>query len=481
MPRVSGRQLATMIGSVEPGSAPRYIEIAEALRLFAVDGRLVAGTRLPSERELTEALGTSRTTVSSAYDRLRELGFLESRRGSGSVLCLPAGSGGTPPGLGAAFGSWQRDDSVIDLTYTASGRATQLLPWYAQAVEALPAHLVGDGCHPLGLPELRAAVAERYTARGLPTSSDQIVVTTGGLAGISAVVHAYVGAGDRVLLENPAYPGALRAVRQVGARLVGWPVEPRVDIVELTALLRQTAPRLAVLIPDFHNPTGRYLTRAERRDVAAALRAAGVIPLVDETLVELALDPSHEAAPPFAAFAPEACTVGSVSKSHWAGLQVGWVRAPRDQVARVLAARAALDLGAPVLEQVLVAAMARGGVHALDSVREDCRRQRDCLLEALRAQLPDWQVEVPGGGQSLWCRLPTESASALAENCAARGVLIAAGSAFAVDGVGLDRFVRLPFSLEPALLLRAVTVIAEEWNALRAARPARPRVRGIVA
>src|SRR5919201_1184092 len=71
--------------------------LADALRALVVDGRLSVRTRIPSERSLAPALGLSRGTVSRAYDRLREDGYLVSARGAGSWLTLPQGSGPAPP------------------------------------------------------------------------------------------------------------------------------------------------------------------------------------------------------------------------------------------------------------------------------------------------------------------------------------------------------------------------------------------------
>src|SRR6188472_1969614 len=87
--------------------------LADALRGLVIDGRLAARTRIPSERALAPALGVSRGTVSRAYDRLREDGYLVSARGAGSWLTLPAGAGPEPPP--STFGT----DRGLDLTTAA--------------------------------------------------------------------------------------------------------------------------------------------------------------------------------------------------------------------------------------------------------------------------------------------------------------------------------------------------------------------------
>ena len=136
---------------------------------------------------------------------------------------------------------------------------------------------------------LREAVAARFTARGVPTSADQILITNGALHGWDLLLRLLIGPGDRVLTELPTYPGALDAVRGNGGRVVpvpmaaggGWQVD------QLQATLRQTAPRLAYLTPDFHNPTGALIDERARRDVLRAARQTGTTVVVDESFVDL--------------------------------------------------------------------------------------------------------------------------------------------------------------------------------------------------
>ena len=127
----------------------------------------------------------------------------------------------------------------------------------------------------------------------------------------------------------------------------------------LDSALRQSAPRLAYLIPDFHNPTGALLGAGDRRQLGSALRRDRCIPLVDETLVELGLD-GQEMPPPFAAGNPDTITVGSASKAFWGGLRIGWIRAPRSLVRPLVESRASVDLGAAPVEQLVLAELLAG-------------------------------------------------------------------------------------------------------------------------
>src|SRR6185369_10038639 len=89
--KIGAPSLARLMGGwqADPTRGPAYRQIRQALRLLILDGRLPIGLRLPGERNLAEALDVSRTTVAAAYGELRDLGFLASRHGSGSVTRLP--------------------------------------------------------------------------------------------------------------------------------------------------------------------------------------------------------------------------------------------------------------------------------------------------------------------------------------------------------------------------------------------------------
>src|SRR5690349_23764015 len=117
------------------GRGPACKGLAEALRVVITDGRVPVGVRLPSERELTEALGVSRTTVTRAYAELREIGFLVSRQGSGSVASLPASRAFRGDHL--LFPGDAGEDE-IDLTCAAPAPGKGILGAYERAVAELP-------------------------------------------------------------------------------------------------------------------------------------------------------------------------------------------------------------------------------------------------------------------------------------------------------------------------------------------------------
>ncbi|MFD5746214.1 PLP-dependent aminotransferase family protein [Streptomyces sp. NPDC127033] len=480
--RISAARLASLLGQWHRGG-PRSggHDLADALATRVRDGRLPPGTRLPSERELAGALGVSRTMIGAALERLRDAGLVASRQGSGSWTAAPPGV--RHPGTGLPDGA-----ELIDLTRASPGAADGLLPAFEAAQRALREALHDETYDDLGIMPLRERLAARYTARGLPTAPSEIMITNGAHHGFALALRLLAGPGDRVLVEQPGYPHAFDAVTAARGHLVPVPVDPFAasgwDIDGIAATLRQTSPRLAYLMVDFHNPTGRRMAAEDRERLGAVLAATRTHTVVDESAVELDLGGADGgngapdrigygdgggsgdgcrtggAPPPLAAFAPRwTITVGSPAKTHWGGLRIGWIRASEELIGRLGAIRASLDLGSPLFEQLWLAGLLTDPVPCPGPRRRALRAQRDALAGAVRAECPDWSFRTPEGGVNLWCRLPEPIGSRLAGAARQHGVLLTPGARFGVQD-GLERWLRLPFAQPPDRLREAVRRIA---------------------
>ncbi|WP_432492483.1 PLP-dependent aminotransferase family protein [Kineococcus gypseus] len=452
------RSLAPLLDGWRTAGEPAFRSLAARVRLLAVDGRLASGSRLPAERELAAALGVSRTTVSAAYAQLRVSGHLESTRGSGSVVRLPPAPGGRG-----------RAPVVLDLTRAVLPCAPQVHAAAVRAAAELPARAAaGSGYDLVGLPELRELVAARYTARGLPTRADEVLVTPGAQAAIGLLARTLTSPGDRVLVESPTYPHALDALRAVGARPVAVPVRaPGArdaggwDEEALEGAFARTRPSLAHLMPSFHNPTGAVMPPGQRRAVVELARRYGTRLVVDETTAELAID-----GPAPGPFPADAVHVGSVAKTLWGGLRIGWVRADARTVRHLAQHRSPWELGTAVLDQLVVAHALPELDDVLATRREQLRAGRDALLGLLAAHLPGWGLPRVAGGFCAWVELGSESSSALVTAARRRGLHLTAGPRFGLDGA-FERFLRVPYGYGTGVLERAVPVLAEAWAEVR--------------
>ncbi|SNR46877.1 PLP-dependent aminotransferase family protein [Blastococcus mobilis] len=467
METTSARQLADLVGDLDGERPPRYAALAQRVRTLVADGRVPLGTRLPAERDLAAALTLSRATVTAAYARLREDGWATARQGSGTFAALPAG-----PHRGAWVPA-PVDDGTIDMAHAAPSAPSSVPAAFAAALAELPRHLPQHGYHPAGLPDLRARIAEGYGRRGLPTTPEQVLVTAGALHGVGTAFNTLLRRGQRLLVEQPTYPNALDVARALGLRVLPTaldPDEPEEWLSAAERALGTVRPAGAYLMPDFHNPTGRLLDTAGRERLARALRRAGTTAVVDETFAELWLDTPPP--PPLAAFGEGHVSVGSLSKTFWGGLRIGWVRADAETVRRLTAVAVRSTMAGPVVEQLAAGALLDGADAALGDHRRALRERREALVGELRSRLPAWRVHEPAGGMVLWCGLPSARSRALVTAAEAYGLRLAAGPLFGT-GHALDDRLRLPFTHPPEVLRDAVALLARaDADVERGSRPA---------
>jgi DNA-binding transcriptional MocR family regulator len=464
---IGGPQLARLLGEL-PAERPFYAVLARAIRGLILNGGLALRVRLPAERDLAAALGVSRTTVTAAYDALRAESFIQSRQGAGSWTALPRGRTSRMPQAGTAT-VYGVAEPEIDLGSAAPGAPELFDEAVADAVAHLPGHTSGPGYDPAGLGRLRETVAARYTARGLPTRPEQIMITAGAQHALNLLVEELMSPGDRVLVESPTYPHALDALRRRGARLIPVGVNAGWDVELIATSMRQTAVRFAYVNADFHNPTGRLMDDERRAALVAAVKRVGGYLVVDETFAELALDGGAMPRPP-AAYDTDGrvISIGSAAKVFWGGLRIGWIRTTPPMARRLATLRESLDLASPVLEQLIVTEL----LLRVDEVRAErvalLREGRRALVAALGETLPDWEFALPRGGMSLWARLPAPASTALAGAAARLGVRIVPGPLFGVDGL-LEDYVRLPYVQPADVLGEAVERLARAYHSVETA------------
>ncbi|MGK5697887.1 PLP-dependent aminotransferase family protein [Streptomyces sp. URMC 128] len=262
-----------------------------------------------------------------------------------------------------------------------------------------------------GEPTLRAALAERTTARGLPTAADDLLVTTGSQQALSLLATALLEPGDTVLVENPCYLAALQAFGFAGARVVPVPGDERgVDPEALEELVVRERPKLLYTVPTFQNPTGRTLPAERRAAVAAVAARRGLWIVEDDPYGELRYDGERV---PWIASHPGAedrtVLLGSFSKVMAPGLRLGWLRAPGELRRACAVAKQAADLHTPTVNQLAAARYLAD--HDLDAhvtrVAGVYRERRDAMLAALPGALPEGSIwNRPEGGMFLWARLP---------------------------------------------------------------------------
>ncbi|MGI8864596.1 MAG: PLP-dependent aminotransferase family protein [Solirubrobacteraceae bacterium] len=318
-------------------------------------------------------------------------------------------------------------EAPIDLALSAVSLDEEELEEVTVSLRAAARLVPAHGYAPLGIAALRSIIAERYSTNGIPTRPDEILITTGGQSALSLIAATLLRSNDRVITEAPTYPAAIEVFVRVGARVEGverdhaGPIVSRVEQV-----LARGSARLIYVIPTSHNPTGAIMSESRRLALLRTARENRATVVEDAVLEDLALE--RRPPPSLAALEPDrVITVGSLSKTVWGGLRVGWIRAPGETILRLGRVRASLDLGSPVLEQAAALKIFEHYDDLLVLRRALVRERLAVLCQGLRAQLPDWSFSEPNGGLSVWAELPRGSADDLAQLALRRGVAIAAG------------------------------------------------------
>ncbi|WP_028648775.1 PLP-dependent aminotransferase family protein [Nocardiopsis sp. CNT312] len=473
--------LVDHLGAWTVGDGPLYRRLATGLRGLVGQGTLTAGERLPSERALATALRVSRTTVVAAYDALRSDGVLDSRRGSGTRVSASVGpvrSDGWVPGSHAnpMYQNLLRDTPKV---ISVACLRTPALEAVAEAVREvvhhdLPALMADDTYHPRGLPVLREAVADHYTSRGLPTTPDQIVVTTGAHQAVVLVSQLYLREGSPVVTEDPGFAGCLDLMRDRGACFHPVSLDGQgIDANGVRRAVAEHAPHLIYTMPSYHNPTGVLMSAARRRELGE-LSARYGIPILEDNAYTGMRAPDEP--PPIAAHAPreaEVITVDSLSKVGWAGIRLGWLRAPTEIAMRLSRRKVLADLGSPLLDQAVAVRLLRG-YDALAARRsEQLTEALDRTERLLRASVPSWEWERPAGGGALWIRMPGADAREFAQVALSHGVEIMAGPVMTSSGgERFAEYIRLPFAYDEQTLEELVRRLSRAWRELDRHGPA---------
>jgi 2-aminoadipate transaminase len=405
--------------------APLYRQLYETIRSSIESGDLQLGARLPATRELAGQLGLNRATVSAAYDLLESEGLIRGHVGRGSFVSA-------------------RVPSEPAVTFAASRPATDLFPMddfrqtcreVIDGPEALAILQLGA---PNGYAPMREYLLETARQTGDAGPQDDILITSGCQQALDLLRRVLVNPADSVAVEDPVYAGLRSTFQQDGIRLHGIPIETGgMDVEKLARTLHSERPRLAVLTPDFQNPTGTSLEEVSREDVLSAVKSSGTTLIENDIYGELRYHGPRMRT--IKSFDPQAGTIllRSFSKIAFPGLRVGWMIGPREIVRRLAEAKRLCDLHTDQLSQAVMLRFAQTGrlaAHVERMLAAGAERLR-AAVGACEARLPQGsQFTRPAGGMHLWVRLPggIDTLETLAKAQRA-GVSYSPGSYFAVN------------------------------------------------
>jgi 2-aminoadipate transaminase len=319
-----------------------------------------------------------------------------------------------------------------------------------------------------GYPRLVEHIAAKHSVE--PAG---VIATNGSMQADAFLFQRLVQPGDLVVVEAPTYDRTLLALRELGAELLAIPLED--DGLDVTALEHAldggARPKLAHVIPNFHNPGGCTLSLDKRRRLLALAQEHGFTVFEDDPYVDIRF--AGDPLPTMLSLddADSVVYASSYSKTVCPGIRVGYLVGPEELIAGIRRTATNTYISPSMVAQAIVAEFCASGAldRSIDTVKSALRERRDTLCAALQRELPDASFVPPEGGYFLWVDLPEGSDSAALESAAKEnGVVIIKGADFLIEG-GATSF-RIAYSgVTPAEIEEAVSRLAKAYRELPAA------------
>jgi 2-aminoadipate transaminase len=324
--------------------------------------------------------------------------------------------------------------------------------------------IVQDGRHVLpygpsqGLPALRELVAERLSRRGINTTPENVVITTGSLQGLHLIGRITLDPGDTIVTEAPTFMGALTAWEQQQPSYLTVPVDEHgmvVDVLEQALEASPVRPKFVYLLPTFQNPSGVSLTPSRRHRLLDLAREHDLLIIEDDPYGEFWFDEGAERVPPLRSLPgaeDHVVYLGTFSKILAPGIRLAYAVVRPELVSALTRAKRGVDFHTDTLLQQAVVHLVRDGDFDLEAHIAAGRRlykeRRDAMLDALEATFPsDTRWTQPGGGFFMWIDLPDGvSGDAVAAAAMAEGVAVFPGSIFYPNRDGGSNGLRLSYS-----------------------------------
>jgi len=279
-----------------------------------------------------------------------------------------------------------------------------------------------------GYAPLKAQIAKRYSERGFPTQSENILITSGSQQGLDIICRYHRGAS--VCVEAPSYLGALNVftLNNMNEYTVALD-EDGIDLETFKHTIQKS--KLAYLIPDFQNPSGRCYDDAHRKEVANILQVNDALLIEDAPYSELYFDQAHESISQL--LPSQSYHLGSFSKVLAPALRIGWIRADTKLLEPLIAYKEAMDLHTSSITQCMVSSYLEKTedfeAH-LEGLRAAYQSKMLHFAKLLDKHLPSFTYTPPKGGMFIYGKLSGVDTTALVRRCLEHGVVFVPGSEF---------------------------------------------------
>lgn len=299
-----------------------YLSLAQAIIREIESGKLAAGERLPTHRELSESLGLSLGTVTRALGVVSQQGLIEARPRRGTFV---VGLGTRRAGdTGGKPKNYQRFVDLGTNTHVPAQFTERLAETFsALAADKKTLHEVDHYLPTGGLLRHRQAAAAWLSDEEFPVAPEQVLICDGTQNALAAVLLAFSHPGDTVLTEELTYPGMHLLARVLGLELVGLPVDQDGLTVDgLRHALSGSTAKFLFCTPTLQTPTCSIMPPERRWAIADIAKESGVLIIEDAVYADIMPD---RPAPIAAWSRQQSVLITSLSKTVAQGLRVGFM------------------------------------------------------------------------------------------------------------------------------------------------------------
>ena len=454
-----------MFDVVRKSAIPLADQLVARVSELIESGRLPAGSRLPSVRQLARRVGVSVYTVTSAFERLAGKGLIDPRAGAGYFVApsrspllssrielAPIAS--SDPVLGFARHAIEQDNIAVP-----AGSGFLPASWLAEAVpssilsKAARTGVLTESASIQGDPGLRALLAERIRMAGLPVAARNILITFGASHAFDLIARTLLKPNDSVLVDDPGYFVLHAQLRAHGAQLVPVPRgEEGADLAALESAARLHRPRLFFTQTVLHNPTGTSATAANCHGVLSLAEKYNFVVVEDHICTDLASRSVVSLAQ--IDELKRVLYVGSFTKVLGPGMRIGFIAAPEALVPRLVDSKILSVLSGSALDEFVLRELLASGKYRkhTERLRDRLGKARAAATDALRRA--GMTVEQSAAdGIFLWSRLPAGvDSERLCVDARLERILLANGSMFSISGQSGDYLrINAAYGSDPAL------------------------------
>ena len=443
----------------------RYEELAKDIRTQIANNTWRSGEKIPSVRMSCRNYNVSNSTVLQAYQLLESEGWIIAKPQSGYFVAPKVdGVDYQPP---VAREKKAINDRLFD--FLKSSSAEGIVPFGSAfpdpdlfPLPTLTRNLASAGRKmtgasvinnlPPGSESLRRQIAQRYLQQGISVNHQDVVITSGAMEALNLSLQTVTQSGDHVVIESPAFYGALQAVERLGLKPIEVDVCPvkGLDIEQFEIVLKNNNVKACWLMTTFQNPTGTSLSDDAKRRVVEIAEHNNTYIIEDDVYGDLYHE-GHKPKPLKASDKTDSVLLcGSYSKSLCPGYRVGWVVNARfNDAIQKLQLLSTLSSSAPVQLGVTHFLTHESYDNHLRKLRKSLLERKARFIEIIKQYFPhSIKIEDPAGGYFIWIRFNSGfDSQQLHQLAIAQGISVASGDLFSEQG-RVDNAIRLNFSYE---------------------------------